>query len=171
MGPQSCRPSGERCSITTTAPGRVLAVSALPLDFFGRLRLLGTVHIPATLHGAGASVVHQDGLRKLRTAFVRPVWSAGLHLANPGAVLNLLEGPVGCDPGVARGVVQVSDARHMAKNWEVRDFACALCRDLCCMGDRIEQGHTDRLGLIWSVLREFTKTLFGRMTHSCDLFL
>ena len=74
---------------------RVLAVPALPLDFCGKLRLLKTMHVLAALHGAEASVVAQDGLRKLRTAFVRAVLSGALTLATPGAVPSLLEGLVG----------------------------------------------------------------------------
>ena len=75
------------------------SVAALPLDFAGKLRLLRTMHIPAALHGAEASTVSLDSLRKLRTAFVQSVWSDGLHLADPWAVLSLLDGSVGCDPG------------------------------------------------------------------------
>ena len=67
---------------------------------FGRLRLLGTLHVPGAVHGAEAAVVSQDALRKLRVAFVRAVWSDGLNLASPCAVINLLDGPVGCDPGI-----------------------------------------------------------------------
>ena len=38
------------------------------------------------------------GLRKLRAAIVRVVWSRRQSLANPGAVVSLLDGPSGCDP-------------------------------------------------------------------------
>ena len=53
------------------------------------------MHVLAALHGAEASVVAQDGLRKQRTAFVRAVLSGGLTLATPGAVPSLLEGLLG----------------------------------------------------------------------------
>ena len=46
---------------------RVRAVAVLPLDFVGRLRVLRTMHLPGSLHGAEASLVSVAGLRKLRT--------------------------------------------------------------------------------------------------------
>ena len=49
---------------------RVRAVAVLPLDFVGRLRVLRTMHLPGSLHGAEASLVSVAGLRKLRTAFL-----------------------------------------------------------------------------------------------------
>ena len=49
-------------------------MTALPMDYLGKLRLLRTMHISAVLHGVEASVVSQDALRRLRTAFVRAVW-------------------------------------------------------------------------------------------------
>ena len=78
---------------------RVRAVAVLPLDFVGRLRILRTMHLPGSLHGAEASLDSISGLRKLRTAFCQASLSGGFHLANPGAVLSLLDGPVGSDPG------------------------------------------------------------------------
>ena len=78
---------------------RVRAVAVLPLDFVGRLRILRTMHLPGALHGAEASLVSISGLRKLRTAFCQASLSGGFRLANPGAVLSLLDGPVGSDPG------------------------------------------------------------------------
>ena len=78
---------------------RVRAVAVLPLDFVGKLRVLRTMHLPGALHGAEASLVSVSGLRRLRTAFCQASLSGGFHLANPGAVLSLLDGPVGSDPG------------------------------------------------------------------------
>ena len=40
----------------------------------------------------------EAGLRELRAAIVRVVWSRHQSLANPGPVLSLLDGPTGCDP-------------------------------------------------------------------------
>ena len=57
------------------------------------------MHLPGALHGAEASLVSVSGLRKLRTAFCQASLSGGFRLANPGAVLSLLDGPVGSDPG------------------------------------------------------------------------
>ena len=100
-----------------------LSPSSLPGCWQFRLCLLTLVvsfvclrpcmHVLAALHGAEASVVAQDGLRKLRTAFVRAVLSGALTLAAPGAVPSLLEGLVGCDPGCH--VVQIL-CGHMAEN-------------------------------------------------------
>ena len=36
---------------------------------------------------------------KLRSAFAAAVWSWEMSLANPGAILSLLDGPGGCGPG------------------------------------------------------------------------
>ena len=83
----------------TAAVPRVHSVAVLPLDFCGRLRILRSMHLPAALHGVEASLVFISGLRRLRTAFGQAAMSGGLRLANPGAVLSLLDGPVGSDPG------------------------------------------------------------------------
>ena len=69
----------------------------LPLDFHGRLRIIGTMFIPGALHGIAASFHADTNLRKLRTAIFRAVWSGRQPLANAGAVLSLLDGPSGCD--------------------------------------------------------------------------
>ena len=73
---------------------RVRAVAVLPLDFVGRLRILRTMHLPGALHGPEASLVSISGLRKLRTAFCQASLSGCFRLANPGAVLSLLDGPL-----------------------------------------------------------------------------
>ena len=83
----------------SAAVHRVHSVAVLPLDFGGRLRILRTMHLPAALHGVEASLVSVSGLRKLRTAFSQAAMSGGLRLANPGAILSLLDGPVVSDPG------------------------------------------------------------------------
>ena len=57
------------------------------------------MHLPAALHGVEASLVSISGLRSLRTAFGQAALSGSLRLANPGAVLSLLDGPVCSDPG------------------------------------------------------------------------
>ena len=69
------------------------------MDFCGRLRILRSMHLPAALHGVEATLVSISGLRRLRTAFGQAALSGSLRLANPGAVLTLLDGPVGSDPG------------------------------------------------------------------------
>ena len=108
---------------------RVPSVTVVSLDFSGKLRLLRAMHIDAVLHGAEASVVSQDGLRGLRTPFGQAGLSGGLRLADPGAVLSLLDGPVGCDPGyhVVWCTFRVL-RRHMAYNSGVHELAkiCGL---------------------------------------------
>ena len=56
--------------------------------------------IPGALHGIEASFLAEASLRKLRAAIVRVVWSRRQSLANPGAVLSLLDGPSGSDPAL-----------------------------------------------------------------------
>ena len=77
---------------------RLMLVFAPTLDFHGRLRVLRSMFIPGALHGIEASFLAEAGLRKLRAAIVRVVWSRRQSLANPGAVLSLLDGPTVCDP-------------------------------------------------------------------------
>ena len=77
---------------------RLVLVSALPLDFHGRLRVLRSMFIPGALHGIEPSFLAGTSLRKLRAAFLRVAWSRRQSFANVGAVLSLLDGPSGCDP-------------------------------------------------------------------------
>ena len=74
---------------------RLVFIFALPLDFHGRLRVVRSMFIPGALLGIEASFLAEAGLRKLRAAIVRVVWSRRQSLANPGAVLSLLDGPTG----------------------------------------------------------------------------
>ena len=53
----------------------LLLIFALPLDFDGRLRVVRSMFIPGALHGIEASFLADAGLRKLRAAIVRVVWS------------------------------------------------------------------------------------------------
>ena len=71
----------------------------LPLDFHGRVRVVRSMYLPAALHGIEASLRASDSLRKLRSSIHKVVWSRRQPLANVGAVLNLLDGPTGWDPG------------------------------------------------------------------------
>ena len=77
---------------------RLVLISALPLDFYGRLGVIRSMFIPGALRGIEASFHADAGLRELRAAVVRVVWSRRQFLANPGAVLSLLDGPSGCGP-------------------------------------------------------------------------
>ena len=54
--------------------------------------------IPGALHGIEASFLAESSVRKLRSAFCRVAWSRRQPIAHVGAVLSLLDGPVGCDP-------------------------------------------------------------------------
>ena len=76
----------------------LVLVFALPLDFYGRLRVIRSMFLPGALQGIKASFLAFAGLRKLRAAIVRVVWSRRQSLAHPGAVLSLLDGPSECDP-------------------------------------------------------------------------
>ena len=91
----------------TTLTGRVgrlltaiLVVMALSLDFAGEMRVLRTKFLAGALHGIEASSISFGQLLKLRSAFVAAVWSMKMPSAHVGAVLSLLDGPPGCDPGV-----------------------------------------------------------------------
>ena len=77
---------------------RLVVVFALPLHFHGRLGVLRSMFIPGALHGIEASFLAESSVRKLRSAFCRVAWSRRQPSAHVGAVLSLLDGPVGCDP-------------------------------------------------------------------------
>ena len=76
-----------------------LVVMALPLDFAGKLRVLRTKFLPGALHAIEASRIAFSLPQRPRTAFVSAVWSKKMPLAHIGAILSLLDGPPGCDPG------------------------------------------------------------------------
>ena len=80
------------------AIARLVVVFALPLHFHGRLGVLRSMFIPGALHGIEASFLAESSVRKLRSAFCRVAWSRRQPIAHVGAVLSLLDGPVGCDP-------------------------------------------------------------------------
>ena len=108
----------------SAAVRRVHSVAVLPLDFCGRLRILRTMHLLAALHGVEASLVSISGLRRLMSAFGQAAMSGGLRLANPGAVLSLLDGPVGSDPGFHVVWCRFRMLRrHMAYNSSVHELA------------------------------------------------
>ena len=77
---------------------RVVLIFALPLDFYGRARVVRSMYVPAGLHGIEASLLASDSIRKFRSSLFRVVWSRRQPLASVGAVLSLLDGPTGCDP-------------------------------------------------------------------------
>ena len=80
--------------------------------------------MPAALHGVEASLVSISGLRKLRSAFGQAAMSGVLRLANLGAVLSLLDGPVGSDPGCHVVWCRFRMLRrHMALNSSVHELA------------------------------------------------
>ena len=82
---------------------RLVVVFALPLHFHGRLGILRNMFIPGALHGIEASFLAESSVRKLRSAFCRVAWSRRQPFAHVGAVLSLLDGPVGCDPAFCVG--------------------------------------------------------------------
>ena len=77
---------------------RLVLIFVLPLDFHGRVRVVGSMYLPAALHGIEASLLASESLRKLRSAVRRFVWSRRQPFASVGAVLSLLDGPTRCDP-------------------------------------------------------------------------
>ena len=77
---------------------RLVLISALPLDFHVRVRVVRSVYLPAALHGNKASLLAPDSLRKLRSSIHWVVWSRRQPLASIGAVLSLLDGPTVCGP-------------------------------------------------------------------------
>ena len=77
---------------------RLVLVFVLPLDFYGRVRIVRSMYLPAALHGIEASLLASDSLQRLRSAVRRVVWSRRQPLASVGAVLSLLDGPTRCDP-------------------------------------------------------------------------
>ena len=60
--------------------------------------VLRNMFIPGALHGIEASFLAESSVRKLRAAFCKVCWSSRQPLAHVGAVLSLLDGPVGSDP-------------------------------------------------------------------------
>ena len=77
---------------------RLLVVFALPLPFHGRMVVLRNMFIPGALHGIEASFLAESSVRKLRAAFCKVCWSSRQPLAHVGALMSLLDGPVGSDP-------------------------------------------------------------------------
>ena len=77
----------------------VLVVMVLPLGFVGKLRVLRTKFLPGALHAVEGSSISFALLQRLRTAFVSAALSRKMPLAHVGAVLSLLDGPAGSDPG------------------------------------------------------------------------
>ena len=88
--------SGHRFVGVLTA---VLVVMALPLNFAGKLQVLRTKFLPGALHAIEGSGISFSLLQQLGSAFVSAVWSEKMPLAHVGAILSLLDGPPGCDPG------------------------------------------------------------------------
>ena len=96
----SSRAAGPGTSSTLAAGVRLIIsrlalLFILPLDFHGRVRVVRSMYLPAALHGIEASLLASDSLRKLRSAVRRVVWSRRQPLASVGAVLGLLDGPLG----------------------------------------------------------------------------
>ena len=77
---------------------RLVLVFALPLEFYGRLRVLRSMFIPGALHGIEASFLAGTSMRKLRAGILGVAWSRRQPFASIGAVLSLLDDPSGCDP-------------------------------------------------------------------------
>ena len=77
---------------------RLILVFVLPLVFYGRVRVVRSMYLPAALHGIEASLLASESLRKLRSSIRWVVWSRRQPMAGVGAVLSLMDEPSGCDP-------------------------------------------------------------------------
>ena len=77
---------------------RLDLIFALPLDFYGRVRVVRAMFLLCALHGVEASGLYKGSFLKLRAAVMRAVWSRKQPHACSGVVLGLLDGPHGCDP-------------------------------------------------------------------------
>ena len=75
--------------------GAPLVVVALPLDFVWTPRILRTKFLPGALHSIEVSTISFCLLQRLRSAFVSAIWSKKMPLAHVGAILSLLDGPLG----------------------------------------------------------------------------
>ena len=65
---------------------RLDLIFALPLDFYGRVRVVRAMFLSCALHGVEASYLSKGGFLKLRAAVMRAVWSRKQPLACSGAV-------------------------------------------------------------------------------------
>ena len=59
------------------------------------MRVVRSMYLPAALHGIEASLLASDSLRKLRSSVCWLVFSRRQPMAGVGAVLSLLDGPLG----------------------------------------------------------------------------
>ena len=62
--------------------GPRLVLIFLPLDFYGRVRVVRSMYLPAALHGIEASLLASGSLRKLRSSICRVVWLRRQPLAS-----------------------------------------------------------------------------------------
>ena len=83
--------------LDTTFRGWSSTLAATVRLVISRLVLVRSVYVLAALHGNEASLLASDGLRKLRSSIHEVVWSRRQPMAYFGAVLNLPDGPTGCD--------------------------------------------------------------------------
>ena len=90
-------------STVSVAAKGVRAVAVLPGSSTPSLGPARSKLPSAALHGCEASEVAQGASLRFRSACASAVWYRKMFLAHSGAVLSLLDGPVGCDPGI--GVV------------------------------------------------------------------
>ena len=93
---------------------RLVLIFVLSLDFHGRIRVVRSMDLPAALHGIEASLLASESLRKLRSSIHRVVWTRRQPLACVGAVLSLLEGPMGVILPFLCCLVSVSSASSVS---------------------------------------------------------
>ena len=75
-------------------------VSALPFGFLGLVGNARSQFLPAGLHGCEGAPISIKKMDSFRTATVRACWPGKLPMANPHAVLSILDAPDVCDPAL-----------------------------------------------------------------------
>ena len=80
------------------ATSQVCMVGALPFGFLRSVGFARAKFLPAGLHGAEGSHNSLKNLNSFRTGIVNACWPKKLPMANPQAVLSLLDAPDCCDP-------------------------------------------------------------------------
>ena len=68
---------------------RLDLIFALPLDFYGRVRVVRTMFLSCALHGVEASYLSKGVFLKLRAAVMRAVWSRKQPLACSDVILGV----------------------------------------------------------------------------------
>ena len=90
--------AGTLAQRTVRATSQVHLVGALPFVFLRSIGIVRSKFLPAGLHGAEGSHISGKNLSSFRTGIVKACWPNRLPMANPHAVLSLLDAPDCSDP-------------------------------------------------------------------------